>query len=300
MISILRAVGMALLLALSGCSMAAITGLRALPRPDSPPSVVLKVETHRLGHHATVLSMEPTFLLLDDGRFIARGEGVGDVSGIQPYLVWRLSADGMAKVIELATDAGMMTDSSAFADLHPRSPVGGVQPTIFTLNVDGAQHIQEIWAIQSRIDLGPDDPRTPLRAGLTDLHNKLAHIGGWLERDMLDGPQPFVADRSLLFLTHQPHDPDGRPPSDEVKDWPLEPLSAMTNMDEGGDTKCVAAGSSTVRDIDRQIRAVVRDEEGKASQTHFISEGRKLSRPHARPLMPDESGCDSVSQFYER
>lgn len=86
----------------------------------------------------------------------------------------------------------------------------------------------------------------------------------------------------------------------EFKDWPLEPLSAMTSMDEAGDTKCLAASSSTVKDIDRQTYVLVRDEKGRGSRTRFISEGQRLSAARARPLMPDESGCDSVSQVYAR
>lgn len=274
-----------------------VSGPTAGAGPDTP---VLRVEEAG-GFTAASASLArlPEVSVYADGRVIAEARPAATSSDGPPpalpsLVVHDVGAEGAARLVRLARDAGVGTDA-----LLGRPGIADATTTRFTVMIDGTEATTEAYALrevagnteQETGEPGPDAGFAPgdgfssdltaaqqdARQHLVDLRDALVDVGATLGGDA--GPAGPYRPSALAVLA-VPLTP-GTAGEQQAVPWPGptvpgEPAGAS-------DATCVVAQGAA---LGRALAAA-----GDADVTELWSSGGSSWTLTFRPLLPDERGC---------
>jgi len=237
------------------------------------------------------LTAIPTFSMFADGRVITTGPMIEIFP--QPALpnlrVMTLNEKGIARVLGVAKSAGLF-DGSADYELPN---IADAQSTVFTLNADGVSTEVSAYALGFDDSIGMDIPNAEARKKLNELRDFLFNLQTELTaEEITKADESYLSDEIRIFAA--PIDPASPPWQDVIEEpasiaWPLgvglaEIGAPFTGPFSEG-TRCTTI---TGADVERLYKVL----SGANQLTPWESEG-ELYQIWVRPLLPDESGCDS-------
>lgn len=265
------------------------------PRSDSidhgtgPNDLVLRV--HSGGGFVPIdysLREIPFFSLYGDGKLVTVGPQIEIYPGpaLPNLLVSHVSEDGIQAILKAARDAGLM-GADALYD-HPG--IADASTTTFTVVASGRRHVISAYA------LGFDEPPSGLipageqeaRRKLNDFQMKLGDMQSWLPDGSVGEELPFDFDELRVFVRDEAPR-DDQLPQPELR-WPLpQGLANFGAVLPDLDVRC---GSVRRADLDA-VLPLARE----ASELTPWRNDDHLYGLIFRPLLPDESGCESVTDL---
>jgi hypothetical protein len=251
------------------------------PSPGAGVGLLLEiVEGGGLVPEHVPLVQLPMVAVYADGRMITPGPMIEIYPGpaLPNLQVSRLSADGLARIVALARQAGLVGPDRT---LNVRG-IADAGSTIFTTDLDGARHRTVAVALgyEVGVDISAED--RAVRAALLELQRvvvDLRSVPGVVVGE--DRPYGWTALRIVVLAGPPAIDPAVRP---VVIGWPVEPGLAEFGEAIGAGVRCgVLSGEELAR-----MRALF---EQSNQLTRWLSEGVEYGL-YLRPLLPHESGCE--------
>jgi len=232
------------------------------------------------------LGRVPMVTVYGDGRVISEGPQIAIYPApLLPNLQLQvLNVDGMRRLLGAAAAAGLLVPDSSY----PALGIADAPTTFFTLVADGCtHHVNAAALFESDLTTGMDGQTIEARAKLLAFLNSLTDLptlvgaANVTDRGPYEGPSYRIISRVELAATGASGSPA------PVVVWPLatplarfgEPLGSRI-----GNTRCgiaTAADAATLKPLFEAANA----------ETRWSSAGKTYSLL-ARPLLPDESGCN--------
>lgn len=231
------------------------------------------------------LSDFPTFVLFGDGRLFTSEYDRMRPPPVPPVELRRLTPEGVDALVAAAREVRLDEPEDDFG--FPG--ITDVATTYFRLNADGTESLSGVYAL-GVTNRGPqvDERVWERRLEVQAFHERMFSVEEWLPERTVGAPEVFSPERYLLFT-------DFAGNLDEVLPGHAPPLEWPSDMPEGSPVAGPTAADATC--------AVVTPEQAQpfvdaASQNPVPAstwvQGDRLVGAYLRPLLPDESDCDSV------
>ena len=232
------------------------------------------------------LGRVPMVSVYGDGHVISEGPQIAIYPGpLLPNLQLQvLNAAGMRRLLDAAAAAGLLVPDSSY----PSYGIADAPTTFFTLVADGCtHHVDAAALIESDLTTGMDRQTIEARAKLLAFLDSLTDLPTLVGAANVTDGGPYEAPGYRIISRVEPAGTGASAtPAPAVK-WPLatplarfgEPLGSRI-----GDTRCgiaTAADAATLKPLFEAANA----------ETRWSSAGKTYSL-HARPLFPNESGCN--------
>ena len=298
---VVTAATVALAMLVAGCICGGTAGPGATPAETGPIShatgptdlVLQATSGGGLLPQELRLAEMPNVSIYGDGRVVMLGlHGGGPEDPLLPELTeTRLTADGMARILQAAREAGILGPDRRF-DLPD---VYDLWTVWFTATTDGKPHRVSAYALgfEDEARLAPPG-EMEARRKLDTLYGHLVDLRAWLPPGTVgpDSAYEPVETRILVTPLLDWSTADGgatpgpaTPRADqEVRDWPLagSPESFGAAVGAHGEAwYCAVIEPDQV--VGLGLETATRDTRWRA--------GDSLYQVVARPLLPDESGC---------
>jgi len=248
------------------------------PHPTMPDALVIRVVTGGgLVAPPSLLVEVPAVSVYGDGTFIAPGPTTLEYPGAAlPNLQQgRISENELQELLDAARAAGLLDDDGPdFGD----PGVTDMPSTDITVNADGAEHTISIYALDFAD--GDDDLESDQRAARERARDFIAALP-------TDATEPYEPEAvAVLVRPYAAVTDDGPEPA--THDWPLGDLADAGEPIEsfGTDTRCLAV---TGADADAVLAIAAAARAGDVWRSGGADYGLVF-----RPLLPDETGCDTL------
>jgi hypothetical protein len=230
------------------------------------------------------LAEMPNVSVYGDGRVVTLGShGGGPDDPLLPELTeTRVSADGMARILETAREAGVLGPGP---DRRYELPgVYDLWTVWFTAAAGGSTRRVAAYALgfEDEVSLAPPG-EMEARRKLDALYGQLVDLRAWLPAGAVGTPAAYDWSAAVGGATPAPVKPRD---DQEVRDWPLDvgPESFGSAVGTHGEAwYCAIAGPDQI--VALGLDTATRDTRWRV--------GDHLYQIVARPLLPDESGCPS-------
>jgi hypothetical protein len=290
----------ALAMLVAGCAPGGTTGPSPTPADTGPivyatgpTDLVLQVSSGGgLLPQAMLLAEMPDVSIYGDGRVVRLGSHrSGSQDPLLPELIeTRIKADGMARILSAARDAGLLGLDRRF-DLPGAYDLWTAQ---FTVTANGATHRVSVFGLgfEDEGRLAPSGEMAARRT-LAALYGRLVDLRAWLPSGAVGPDSAYEPTGTRVFMTRLVDwpTPGGGTPApaspaagQEIRDWPIAdllPESFGKAIDKSDQWYCAAVGSE---------EAVLLGLDTATKGTRWRAAGW-LYQLVARPLLPDESGC---------
>ena len=239
------------------------------------------------------LAEMPNVSIFGDGRVVMLGlHGGGPGDPLLPQLTEaRLTADGMARILQAAREAGVLGPDRRF-DLPD---VYDLWTVWFTATTNGKPHRVSAYALgfEDETRLAPPG-EMEARKKLDALYGQLVDLRAWLPAGAVGADSAYTPVETRVLVTPlldwstavgDATPAPMKPRADqEVRDWPLvdppEAFGAALGA-HGEAWYCALLGPDEVTALGL----------GSATKDTRWRAGESLYQVVARPLLPDESGC---------
>lgn len=271
---------LAVVLVAAACSVAA--GAAPSGKPIDPDQVVFRA-TWEGGFVTpeTVLARLPIVVVYADGRVITQGPQIDIYPGpLMPNLQEQtLSADALARLIELARDKGLLET------IHYGMPgIADVPDTVLEINVDGQSYRVSASALgYDATGSGVDAATTEGRAALQAFLDTLTGIPA---TDFVDQEHAYTITGLRIYASKAVVVPNSDFPGEQAPiDWPLADLATagLPVANSPLNVRCQIIDGDDLATVLPLLQAA-------NSRSTFRSTGELYSLT-VRPLLPAETGC---------
>lgn len=278
------AAGLSLLVAATACGQGGAGVGGAGGRAFDPDELVLRVQyTGGFVEAASLLTRVPIVSVYGDGRVITDGPVPAIYPGpaLPNLQVQKIATADVNRLVTRALTAGV----GRSGDLG-QPTIADAASTRFTVLTDGGPRVTEVYALVEAPDGqgGLTEAQRAARADLRTLFDSLTNLPATLGAGAVGPSQPYVATAVAAVATPWTDPGDAMIPTPPALAWPGPALPGQAT---GTALSCVAAGG----DQAAQVLAAAR---GANTMTPWTSGGTRWT-VRLRPLLPDETGCDSIA-----
>jgi hypothetical protein len=238
----------------------------------------------------------PEISIYGDGSVVRLGShSSGARDPLLPQLIeTRVTADGMARILRAAREAGVLGPDRRY-DLADTYDLPTVE---FTVTAGGKTHRVSAFGLGFKDEEQVAPPgEMEARRSLSKFYDQLLNPRAWLPADTIRTDSAYLPAGTRVYMTrlvdwstpvtNATAAPASAAPGQEVRPWPFTdlPESFGTPVGTGQSWYCAVVGPDESGALGL---------EGATWNTRWQAAGY-LYQVVARPLLPDESGCSSVS-----
>ncbi len=245
-----------------------------ITHPMGPNDVVVKVTSEGgFVPEGFMFINQPTVLISGDGRAFEPGMTTMEFPGplMSPVFVRSISEAGIAKVLQLADDAGLLGPAPDY-ELPGDVGIADAPNTVVSIFANGREYRHVAYALG--LDQMDGGPSTPARDNLQTFVTLLADLPAVAGAAEVGEATPYLADR-YRFQATVVNPADWADPAPTVVPWPAD-----------AGVKLVDAADCAILEAD----AVAATLEG-ATQLTFFEEAEAVYQLWIGPLLPGDAEC---------
>lgn len=225
----------------------------------------------------------PVATLVGDGTLVFEGAQIAVFPPPALPSLWRVDVGeaGVAEVLDAADEAGLLAPPPDYG----RPPLADATTTVVETHARGGEHVHEVYALShERADVPGVSPEQRERR---DAVARFVSLLTAPEIELTEGvgaPEPYEAQAVAVRASPVPPGEEAQPPTGaataEVLDWPLP----RVDLADAGE--CLVIDGTDAQELLEVLDRAT-------TMTRFRQHDGVFSL-RARPLLPDESGCDDV------
>lgn len=259
--------------------------------PTEPDALVMRYEmTGGFVPQESLVTHMPSFSLYGDGMVVQPGEQIAIYPPpAMPALNFSyLTAEGIEMILAEADAAGLLMGEQDWPATG--SNIADAHTGVLTINSGGAPSRISVYApgMEDQME-GITPEEQAFRNQFNSFVMKLQDLAGWLPEDVFeDRGDDYPLDRMQIVLQPAEIAPDPDPGIEPgKKDLPVGPLSGGTELPSVEQSRCYVLEGDEATTMREQLADATSITRWKTGEGEFVL--------YARPLLPDEIGCDSGS-----